>query len=222
MLDHLKNLFRRRKIASRVSSSEYSFKWYDPGGESPYPFRTLDCRPLTHTVVSATKDPKIAKSFQRLRSSDGRDLVPLAISDSSAMDCDLRIPHNGAKLEGIVFKADRMEVKWDIYVYDSVFLFSRSWTGELIFRAEAEIGETEIRICRIHAALSDKVAVQNVYFLLASHAMRQVFPHSVPRELPDHAMAIATYSFGVFGNRACFATFDDITILPITVPNTGG
>jgi hypothetical protein len=217
------NFFKRKRndiiTTPSTKKNDYDFKWYDPGGDNPFPFRILDCRPLTHTVISTTKDRKIAETFNSLRKSNGRELTNQEITDSSIWNCDLRLPHNGSALEGIVFQADCMEVKWDIYIYDSIFLFSRSWSGNLIYRANAEVGKNEIKIRCVHAQSSDSMAVQNVYFLMASHAMNQVFPHSISSETPDNAMTIACESFALFGNRACYATYEDITKLPIVTPN---
>ena len=55
----------------------------------------------------------------------------------------LEFPHSGAALEGIIFKADSMEVKWDIYIYDWLFLFARSWTGDLYYRAVFSSARTQ-------------------------------------------------------------------------------
>ena len=46
-------------------------------------------------------------------------------------------------------KSDALEVKWDIYVHGSVFLFARSWTGKLVYRTFVDIGESTIRISEI-------------------------------------------------------------------------
>ncbi len=85
----------------------------------------LDCRDITWHLVAMKQDPSVAERFVRLRASDGRDLIGTPIPDAVRLRVNLRFPHNGRPLEGVVFKADAMEVKWDIYVYDSVFLFSR-------------------------------------------------------------------------------------------------
>ena len=128
----------------------------------------------------------------------------------------LEFPHNGAALEGIVFKADSMDVKWDIYIYDSLFLFARSWTGELCYRAVASVGASEVRITEIECAASDvELAPSHVYFLIGTHAMRRVLPHRIPPDVPNDAVTIATMSFSLFGRYGCYATFDDITKIPI-------
>jgi hypothetical protein len=124
-------------------------------------------------------------------------------------------------LEGIVFKAPSMDVKWDIYVYDSVFLFARSWTGDLCYRAFATVGSSEIHITGIECSRSDaKIAASHVYFLIGTHAMGRVLPHRLPEGTPEDPMTMATLSFSLFGNLGCYATFDDITRIPIKRPNS--
>lgn len=195
------------------------FTWHDPGGNNPFGVRFLDIRALTQTMVSTTANPEIAKSFVNLRASDGTDLVPAELDPVSVEACDLRLPHNGVALEGIVFKANAMEVKWDIYAYDSKFLFARSWTGELVFQANFEVSDSEISIGRVAAApeYGDKSS-QYVYFLLVSHAMGLVVPHPISDSTLQDPEQIALLSFSEFGNRACFATFEDVTQIPIPIP----
>jgi len=45
--------------------------------------------------------------------------------------------------------------------------------------------------------------------------MRRVLPHRIPRDVPDDPATIATMSFSLFGRYGCYATFDDITKIPI-------
>jgi hypothetical protein len=104
---------------------------------------------MTMNVVATTEDRKIAEQYVRLRASDGRELIARQIRDAIRIPTSLRFPHNGAPLEGVVFKSDEMEAKWDIYFYQSIFLFARSWTGELRFRAWASVGPDEIRVTQI-------------------------------------------------------------------------
>lgn len=195
---------------------DYTFEWYDPGPENPFGIRVLDCRPMTWNLVSVTADPAIAESYVRLRAANGKELVGAVIEDSTRFQTSLHFPHNGATLEGIVFKADSMEVKWDIYIYDSVFLFARSWTGELCFRAWATVGATDIHITEIECSQSDRyLAGAHVYFLIGTHAMGRVLPHRGPCEPSAEPLTIATMSFALFGKLACYAAFDDITAIPI-------
>lgn len=194
-------------------SEAREFIWHEPGDDNPFGIRVLDIRPLTHTLVSTAQNPDIAESFGRQRYSDGRDLIDAKIESPETVSCALRFPHNGAPLEGIVFKAKSMESKWDIYIYDSVFLFARSWTGDLVYRAWAEVGDDAIAISKIQASANNaEIAARAVYFLLGSHAMGRVLPHPLTTDLsPEETHQIALWSFSVFGNRACYATFEDLT-----------
>lgn len=202
-----------------ASAEEYSFHWIEPGPDNPFGIRVLDCRSLTQTVTSATKDPDVASRYSALRESDGRDLKDKVITDSVRISASLQFPHNGARLEGVVFKAPEMEVKWDIYVYDSKFLFARSWTGELRYRAFADISESAITISQIECTRTDAtVAASDVYFLLGTHAMRQVLPHQLPADISSDPMEIALATFSRFGSYGCYATFEDVTAIPLTRP----
>lgn len=192
------------------------YKWYEVGPDNPFPFRVLDVRSLTWNVVSSTTDPKIAESYLAQRQTDGREYIDARILNASTVECRLAFPHNGDRVEGIAFKADAMEVKWDIYVYDSVCLFVRSWTGELQYRVYAEIGATDIVFRKIEAPTDLlETAPQAVYFILGTHAMGRVLPHTISRKVPKDAQQIAVLSFSLYGNLACYATYGDITQMEI-------
>ncbi len=196
--------------------TEYEFKWYDPGDDNPFDIRVLDVRGLTWNVAATTNDRRIAESFNAQRQSDGRDLISAKIDNAQSVACDLMIPHNGDVLKGIVYKANSMDIKWDIYIYDSVFLIARSWTGQLQYRAFAEIGDQHIHIHKIETLPEHvETAPQAVYFILGTHAMGRVLPHTIPRDTPDDPQKIALLSFSLYGNLACYATYDDVTRIEI-------
>ncbi|MDB4778008.1 hypothetical protein OAG68_00965 [bacterium] len=199
--------------------AEYEFKWYDPGEDNPFPVRILDVRGLTWTVIATTSDAKIAESFNNQRQSDGRENIDADIENSQTVSCELVFPHNGDELEGIVYKSDSMDVKWDIYIYNSIFFFVRSWTGKLQYRAFAEITDTEIRINKIETSANHvETAPQAVYFILGTHALGNVLPHTIPRDMPDDPQEIGLLSFSMYGNLGCYATFEDITQIKIPRP----
>ena len=222
MWNRFKNLFSAGEGEPVPGRGEgIPLRWHEPGAGNPFGIRVLDCQPLTRTIVTTTSDPRIAEQYARLRGSDGRDLIGASIPDATHVATSLRFPHNGASLHGVVFKSPEMEVKWDIYCYDSTFLFARSWTGDLWFRAAAVIGHDDFHITDIECRGSDaNVAASHVYFLVATHAMGLVLPHRVPGDTPNDPMVIATLSFSLFGNRGWYATFEDVTRLPI--PRPGG
>ena len=196
------------------------FKWLEVGPQNPFGVRVLDCRPFTQTATAFTTEKVIAERYNLLRASNGRDLISETIPHSVRFPASLRFPHNGAQPEGVVFKAPSMDFKWDIYIYDSVFLFARSWTGELRYRGFARVSAAEICVGEIECPRSDTdMAASHVYFLIATHAMRRLLPHRLPKETPEDPMTMARVSFSLFGRLGCYATFDDVTGVPITRPN---
>jgi hypothetical protein len=113
-----------------------------------------------------------------------------------------------------------MDIKWDIYIFDSVLLFVRSWTGNLEYRASAMVLENRITIQAIESSRSKiETAPQTVRFLLATHAMGHVLPHTIPADTPNDPKKIALLSFAMFGKLACYATYEDMTAVRIPPPN---
>jgi hypothetical protein len=218
MWKQIKDLFG--KAEKPVSAAQtYQFKWYELGPENPFPVRILDVRSLTGTVVATTRDRNIAEKYLAMRQSDGRDLIPISIPDSIWIPASLKFQHNGAPLEGLVFKADSMDVKWDIYIYDGCLLFARSWTGELKYRAKIRIEPDAVVITEIQCPQSDaRIAPAHIFFLIGTHVMRRVLPHQLPADSSRDPHDMATLSFSLFGNRACYATFEDITEISIPPP----
>lgn len=205
---------------SPSSFSKCEYKWYDPGEGNLFSIRFLDVRSLTWSVVATTTSAEVAETFNRQRRSDGREFMWSEFESAESVACDLKFPHNGEELEGVIFKADSMDVKWDIYIYESVFLFVRSWTGQLQYRAHAEFTDTYFSIHKIETSSSHSAtAAQAVYFLLGTHAMGNVLPHSIPRDTPNNPQEIAILSFSMYGNLACYATYEDITQIEIPGPD---
>jgi len=203
-----------------LESVEAALSWHEPGPDNPFGVRVLDCRPFTCGMVSTTSDASIAARYGALRASDGRDLLAAPMDDAVRLTVSLTFPHDGSALEGIVSKSDAMEVKWDIYVYESVFLFARSWTGTLVYRAKASVGATEFHISEIEcSADAAETAASAVYYLIATHAMGRVFPHQIPESMvSDDPMLIATWTFSQYGRLGCYATRADITSIPMERP----
>lgn len=200
------------KDNQNIEETNYSFKWYEANDdENPFNKRILDIRSLTQTVIATTSDPAIAARFSATRNSDGKEFRNTEIQNSANIETTLVYPHNGESLEGIVFKAPEMEAKWDIYIYDNCFFFVRSWAGDLIYKAHAEILKDKIIINRIeYDGKNDSIyAINSIHFLMKTHAFGQVFPHYVTDVVNDEK-TIALMSFSQFGNKACYACLDEI------------
>jgi hypothetical protein len=119
-----------------------------------------------------------------------------------------------------------MEDKWDIFLHDGYFYFTRSWTGILSFRASVRFDETEVKITAVDADSSvvdgdSEMAIKAVDFLVKSHLYRYLCPHPVPNSMRDEDhQKIALCSLGSFGRRGYFASFEDTT--KVRIPQKSG
>lgn len=212
------DLFKKKRKDAKASEipleqgADSKFKWYEIGVENPFNKRILDIRSFTQTMISTTSSPEVAAKYTALRRSLGEEYRGASVPDPKSIAVNLIYPHNGAALEGIVFKADSMEVKWDIYIYDDIFYFTRSWTGGLVYKAVARINPDSLELTNIECTSEedDLSAINNVHFLIMAHALGKVYPHTIPKDLQDEN-DIALYSFSTFGNKACYATYEPIT-----------
>jgi hypothetical protein len=188
-------------------------RWVEPH-ESPFRVRCVDCRPLSSTMVSTTRDVLVASSFHDLRRSNGerfRDTLP---EDPVTVRCALQYPYLKGWTEGPLCKASQMEEKWDVFLFENTLYFARSWTGSLIFTASAALTQGKLLVERISADRAatggDRVfIVRAVDFLIKSHLYHLAVPHPIPDGFPDDAERIALYSFGEYGRMASFATYED-------------
>ena len=104
-----------------------------------------------------------------------------------------------------------MEDKWDIYLFDGVLYFARSWTGDLSYCAESHFDTNTMQISSVVAAgnRDSKSAPRVVDYLIKSHIFGRDVPHPLPADLPKVANQIAAYSFSMFGRRCSFGTYAD-------------
>lgn len=197
------------------------FEWLEPGSGNPFGVRVLDVRPYTQTMLSTTPNPEIASRFVELRGSNGSGLVSSSVEDFASTSCDLHLPLPAALADGSLFKAQAMEDKWDIYSFDSVLYFARSWTGQLIHRAKYRTSGDEMMITAIESAPDhSQLADQVVFFLLVSHVLGRPFPSPILDYFRGDSEKIALGSYNAFGRYALFASESDVTTLMI--PEGGG
>jgi hypothetical protein len=169
--------------------------WLGPD-ESPFRLRVLDCRPFSTAMISTTKDPNIAARFNQLRCSSGEEHRGRHPENAVVARCDLSYPFDEESKDGPLFVARQMEEKWDIYLYDGHLYFSRSWTGDLVYRATVEFREgkaviTAVEAGRAKGANDPGLAVRAVDSLMKTHLYRTEAPHPLPRDYPDDKRAIA-------------------------------
>lgn len=204
------NLFKNKE---RPEQQTYKFEWYDIGEGNPFNKRILDCRSFTQSNLATTRNKNIAEKFNRLRQSDGREYISQGFKNKITLETNLKYPPSGSQLTNLIFKAQSFDEKWDIYIYDNCFYFTRSWTGELVYKAFAFVDSNNVTIYKIELQDNDSVdrsiEICNVHFLVTTQILKGILPHRVPVNLRTE-MEIALYSFSQFGNKCWYATYDDI------------
>jgi hypothetical protein len=194
--------------------------WLDKTS-NPFGVLCLDCRIFTRSMISTTKDPKVAARFNELRKSTGEQYVGKFPSNMVTVPCILAYPNHGDRKDGPLFLAKVMEDKWDIFLYNSYLYFTRSWTGDLVFRAMISITGSLVDITFIDAdaqaaSQNPTYIVQQVDFLIKSHLYKHEVPHPLPADLANEIQHIALFSFSQYGRWASFGTYEDTTQIRIT------
>lgn len=211
-------LFKKKVRESETlpdQNKEYQFIWHEVGEGNPFNKRVLDIRSLTEHTLAFTKEKSVAELFNEQRHSVGRELIDFKIPGSKTVTASLVYPHNGSKIEGAAYKAKCMEDKWDIYGWNNIIYFARSWTGEVVYKAFIHVTDTSFEVQKIEYVVDGynegdpSLVVNNIHFLLKTLAFGAIYPHKVPAALTNDK-DIALYSFSQFGHNCWYATYEDI------------
>ncbi|MES2073449.1 MAG: hypothetical protein V4488_24055 [Pseudomonadota bacterium] len=192
--------FEVRQLASTDEANPFSVDGYD-------------CLAFVRAMKANAADPGVARTFADLRSITGAAYAGQMPPDAVEIASRLEYPGEQVR-DGMLYKADKMEQKWDIYLYQQQLYFCRSWTGALVYVAAFDMAKGKISVNKIWAAkeaLSDDdgFAIQEVDYLIKSHVMQRRVPHPLPSDLQKEAEIIGQYSFGQYGNMCCFGTYAD-------------
>jgi hypothetical protein len=219
--------FVARKKEPPSTTNPFSGVCWVPAGDNPFGVELLDCRSVSQSMLSVTTDSHVADTYAALRGSRGEQYRGHSPEDSRTCKCDLRYPHKGETRDGPLFKAQVMEDKWDIYLYDGDLYFAKSWTGELEYRAMIVFREDAATVIAVEArkALLESdpfYPVAVVDFLIRSHLYRLPVPHPLPKSIAQEPWRLAMFSFVQYGRYALFGTFADTTQLHLPAQERAG
>lgn len=207
--------------SQQTTDSEYQLQWYKVGEDNPYNADILDLRGFTLNMVATNHNQEVVDSFKESRENEGQEYETAYIKNAQEYKANIVYPHQGVELYGPVYKADSMEVKWDIYAYHGWFYFVKSWTSELIYKAHFLKKIDTLVIDKIITGSVEKMsstpeeketfAAQNVHSLLQTHLMGGVWPYKIPemmRGIPEEH--IASHMFAQFGSKATIVTYANV------------
>ncbi len=196
-------------------------KWIS-ATENQFGIDILDCSEFCQSMVSTTSDPNLATSFVQLRSSLGEQYRGIFPPNLTWYECNLSYPYDGQHKDGPLFKAEEMEDKWDIYLFDEILYFTRSWSGDLVFVAKASFGLNQVHLksaganAELKQDCEDTIAV--VDYLMKRLLYGMIVPHPLPKDLPNDPDTLALFSFSQYGRYAIYGTYTDTT--QFRVPET--
>lgn len=175
-------------------------------------FNYCNCYKSAIGTISTTSSEKIAKEFLIQRNSDGQ--LYRGDNPENAFTHKVKFSYDRAQHppEGVIFRAEEMEDKFDLYHYDSKIYISRSWTGELVIVVGLKFHDTGFELTTINDKLqkSSEYSLKYVDFVIKSHCFNIINVHPLPEEMKQsEPEEIAKFSFAEFGRRGWYATFDD-------------
>lgn len=172
----------------------------------------LDCRGYCLNVISMTENKAIAEFFTRSRADNGDNYTDKRPENGRSIESSIKIPGLYTLKDGPLFKALQMEDKYDIYLFSQNLYFVRSWTGNLVIRANIDIETDGFRITGIEydqSHFDEDFSRRALIYLIKSHIFDIIVPHPLPEKLPDKTRSIVLYSFNEFGRRGWYASYDD-------------
>jgi len=193
--------------------------------KNPFEMRCLDVRNYCWNAQSLTKDPQVALKFSELRAFDGEQLRGQSPDNNIKLACQLQ--YNSKRrifdetFRGPILKAEVMEDKWDIFLYDNSLYFTHSWSGQLVYKAKVNVSveTTIIEEIEVESRLAEdrpELVLCDVDFLVKSHLYNLPVPHRISSNISETDKQLITiYSFSSYGRWASFATYEDTTGLRI-------
>lgn len=207
------------RLGNAPTAQTYELKWIE-ANDNPFKVKIFDCREYAINRRSTTQNQDIATKFLETRASNGTEYIGRFPKNGAKMEVDLNFHSRVSPKfkdgipDGVLFKAQTMEEKWDIYKYANFLFYVRSWTGELEYFSNYIPTATGFKVDLVvldDSKIDEKdpyFQLKVVEFLIHSHILGLQVPHPIPMSLEDKAETIAAYSFSMFGNRGYFATYE--------------
>jgi hypothetical protein len=183
--------------------------------DNPWAVRVLDVRPVTLTMLSVSADPQCAANAVSFGQDDGTGFIGEAPPLSRIVDASLRFPIERTLADGVLFVPSEMEHKWALFYHRGQVICVRSWTRQVQVVASCEQHERYVEITQVRGAFGGDdedpvLTVRLLDYLLRSHALDMVHPVPLPVGMEKNPRKAAMWCMSMFGNRAWYATPDQI------------
>jgi hypothetical protein len=185
-------------------------KWIE-AANNPWGVPVLDIRPVTQTMLSASKDPKHATNALSFGNEDGTSFIGKGTRVTRAAKANLRFPIDRLLAEGVLFAPVKMEQKWAIFFHQGNIICVRSWLREVQLTAAVEAHSDYVNVIFVRGTLGaddepSEFTERELDFLLKSHALHMLYPAPLPAGMEKNPQMAAMWCMSMFGNMALFAT----------------
>lgn len=192
--------------------SQYDLNWVQPN-QNPWNIELLDLRPISQTMLSSSKDPKMASNAISYNQEDGLIFLGQNPKSNKSVESNLSFPIDSKLENGVLFIPSTMENKWAIYFHQNKILFIRSWLREVFVIAETIQENNQLIVKKINGEFTDnetKEFTESVLkFLIHSHVLKETVPAPIPIELKRDTDNSGLWAFSSYGNMAHFGHFEE-------------
>lgn len=211
-----KKLFGRKQKDdsenNRITESKYNLQWISPE-QNPWGLKILDLRPISQNMLSTSKDSKMATNAISYNQEDGTTFKDYLPKSEKITSSSLTIPIDGKLEEGVLFNPSTMENKWAIYFMNDHLIFIRSWLREAFVIAKTVQDDNLLKINEIIGEFTDnessKMTESILMFLLFSHALNEMIPAPIPKDLMNDTDKAGMWAFSTYGNMAHLGYFGE-------------
>jgi len=201
-----------KKEKKEEKKNQYELNWVAPN-QNPWNIELLDLRPISQTMLSTSKDPRMASNAISYNQEDGLVFLNQTPKSDKSIESNLSFSIDSKLENGVLFIPSTMENKWAIYFHDNKILFIRSWLREVFVVAETIQENNQLVIKKIFGEFtegeSNEFTESVLKFLIHSHVLKETVPAPIPKELKDSTDTSGLWAFSTYGNMAHYGHFEE-------------
>jgi hypothetical protein len=171
----------------------------------------LDVSPLTQTLLATSTIEDHAKNSVSYGQEDGLVFSNDTLADEREIPARLVYRIDRVLAPGALYLPRDMDHKWALFYHNNRIICVRSWLRKTVAVGEVELSKETATITKIRGTLGGDeedpdFTIRAFDFLIRSHALGEVFPAPLPRDLNNKPKGAAMWCFSEFGRPARLAT----------------
>lgn len=182
-----------------------------PPEKNQWKIPVLDVRPVTQTMLSATKNEECAKNAMSFQGDDGTGFARNLPEFQRTISTSLSYRIDRVLASGALFIPTIMEHKWAIFYHGGRILFVRSWQRKVEAVADVECADGVAKLVSVKGCFAgeneaEEFTIRATDYLMRSHALGLMFPAPLPPDFEKAPQMAAMWCMNLFGKMAFCAT----------------